>query len=75
MELQLQKLTQKYEQPPFISCASGIEVKQREQDNLDRQKEIYFKNGGTVTVGKPTSVIISPEELPLTNPRDKRLSK
>jgi len=72
MELQLSKLTQKYEQPPFISSASGIEVKQLDQDALDRQKEIYFRKGGIITVGKSTSVIIEPDEVPLINPRDRR---
>jgi hypothetical protein len=49
MDLQLQKLTQKYEQPPFVSFNAAIEIKSREQAQLDAQKEAYFRNGGKVT--------------------------
>lgn len=49
MDLQLQKLTQKYEQPPFVSFNAAIEIKSKEQAQLDAQKEAYFRNGGKVT--------------------------
>lgn len=64
MELQLQKLTQKFEQPPFVSFRVAIEMKSIEQEQLDREKEEYFSRGGEVKTYSPTSVLMEPDAKP-----------
>lgn len=58
MDITLSQLKQKFEQPPFVSFNAAIEMKSKEQEVLDREKEEYFSRGGTVTRYSPTSVII-----------------
>lgn len=74
MELQLQKLTQKFEQPPFVSFNAAIEMKSKEQEILDREKEEFFARGGTIKEYSPTSVLMEPETKPLYDqaPNQKR---
>jgi hypothetical protein len=59
MDLQLQKLTQKYEQPPFVSFNAAIEIKSKEQEILDREKEEFFSRGGEIESYSTTSVLIT----------------
>ena len=65
MELQLQKLTQKFEQPQFVSYGAAIKIKQAEQKTLDREKEEFFARGGEIKTYSPTSVLMEPETKPL----------
>lgn len=61
MELQLQKLTQKFEQPQFVSYGAAIKMKAAEQETLDREKEEFFARGGEIKTYSPTSVLMEPE--------------
>ena len=64
MELQLQKLTQKFEQPQFVSYGAAIKIKQAEQETLDKEKEKFFARGGEIKTYSPTSVLIVPAAKP-----------
>lgn len=74
MELQLQKLTQKVEQPQFVSYGAAIKMKVAEQETLDREKEEFFARGGEIKTYSPTSVLMEPETKPLYDqaPNQKR---
>lgn len=50
MELQLEKLTQVYVQPSLLTSETAIEIHQRKQEELDREKEAFFSAGGTVEI-------------------------
>ena len=65
MELQLQKLTQKFEQPQFVSYGAAIKMKVAEQETLDREKEEFFARGGEIKTYSPTSVLIEPAIKPV----------